>query len=136
MNTGSRRRERKYEEMSSIGQSIVMALTVTVNKLASSNLQAVPRSSAISDPDVGIGRRGLLFSSLLITTPQASDSRTLLLQSTLPLSSASSFSHFRSQPYSLLFLLPEYLKKSQENKDKNDRQVKHFLAPFRSFTWV
>lgn len=75
--------------MSSIGQSILMALTVTVNKYASSNVQAVHRSerkrptstSTNTNPtSTDIARRGLLLSTVLAAT-QITDSRTELLQS-------------------------------------------------------
>jgi len=70
--------------MSSLGQSILMALTVTVNRFASSNVQAVhrrerkrPTATTTSD----IGRRGLLLLSTVAAVPQDSASRTELLQS-------------------------------------------------------
>ncbi|XP_061355647.1 uncharacterized protein LOC133300161 [Gastrolobium bilobum] len=88
--------------MSSIGQSILMALTVTVNKYASSNLQAVHRTqgkAATTTPtlstNVGLGRRGLVLSTVIATT-QVPDPRTDLLK--------------------------KYLKKSEENKEKNDKE--------------
>lgn len=82
-----------------------MALTVSGNKYASSNLQAVhgtqgkasnrttPTSS--TNVKVELGRRGLVLSSLIATT-QVPDSRTQLLK--------------------------KYLKKSEENKEKNDKE--------------
>ncbi|KAF3973268.1 hypothetical protein ACB098_07G086400 [Castanea mollissima] len=90
--------------MSSIGQSILMALTVTVNKYASSNVQAVHRSERkrptststnTNSTSTDIARRGLLLSTVLAAT-QITDSRTELLQ--------------------------KYLKKSDENKAKNDKE--------------
>ncbi|BBH09711.1 hypothetical protein Prudu_022284 [Prunus dulcis] len=65
---------RSGKAMSSISQSILMALTVTVNKFASSNVQAVHRrqrkdrrkttsSKAAND----FGRRGLLLSAAFAT---------------------------------------------------------------------
>ncbi|XP_030944052.1 uncharacterized protein LOC126707160 [Quercus robur] len=88
--------------MSSIGQSILMALTVTVNKYASSNVQAVhrserkrPTSTNTNSTSTDIARRGLLLSTVLAAT-QITDSRTELLQ--------------------------KYLKKSDENKTKNDKE--------------
>ncbi|KAK4563408.1 hypothetical protein RGQ29_005788 [Quercus rubra] len=88
--------------MSSIGQSILMALTVTVNKYASSNVQAVhrserkrPTSTNTNSNSTDIARRGLLLSTVLAAT-QITDSRTELLQ--------------------------KYLKKSEENKTKNDKE--------------
>ncbi|XP_042980525.1 uncharacterized protein LOC122310588 [Carya illinoinensis] len=88
--------------MSSIGQSILMALTVTVNRFASSNVQAVhrrerktPSSTTTTTTTSDIGRRCLLFSTLVFA-PQVADSRTDLLK--------------------------QYLKKSEENKSKNDKE--------------
>ncbi|RDX78725.1 hypothetical protein CR513_40957 [Mucuna pruriens] len=89
--------------MSSIGQSILMALTVTVNKYASSNLQAVHRTqgkaanktTATLSTNVELGRRGLILSTVIATT-QVPDSRTQLLK--------------------------KYQKKSEENKEKNDKE--------------
>ncbi|KAE9589341.1 putative photosystem I reaction centre subunit N [Lupinus albus] len=87
--------------MSSVGQSILMALTVTLNKYyASSNLQAVHGSqvktaNSSTNLNFEFGRRGLFLSTLIATT-QLPDSRTQLLQ--------------------------KYLKKSEENKEKNDKE--------------
>ncbi|KAL2324294.1 hypothetical protein Fmac_023352 [Flemingia macrophylla] len=87
--------------MSSIGQSILMALTVTVNKYASSNFQAVQGKAANKTTpttlttNLELGRRGLLLSTAIATT-QVPDSRTQLLE--------------------------KYQKKSQENKEKNDKE--------------
>ncbi|KAJ1397282.1 Photosystem I reaction centre subunit N, chloroplastic [Sesbania bispinosa] len=91
--------------MSSVGQGILMALTVTVNKYASSNLQAVHRTQANPSPTTPsslssstngeLGRRGLVLSTVIATT-QVPDSRTQLLK--------------------------KYLKKSEENKEKNDKE--------------
>ncbi|KAI4295783.1 hypothetical protein L6164_035793 [Bauhinia variegata] len=93
--------------MSSIGQSVLMALTVSVNRSASCNLQAVHRSQGkgkgkesiprtpASTCTTNVRKRGLLL-SLVIATSQVPDSRTELLQ--------------------------KYLKKSQENKEKNDKE--------------
>ncbi|KAJ7967596.1 Photosystem I reaction centre subunit N [Quillaja saponaria] len=85
--------------MSSISQSILMALTVAVNRYASSNVQAVHRRQGKPTPKTtttkDLGRRGL-FLSAAIAASQAPDSRTELLK--------------------------KYLKKSQENKDKNDKE--------------
>ncbi|XP_073222997.1 uncharacterized protein [Cicer arietinum] len=87
---------------SSIGQSILMALTVTVNKYASSNmhLQAVHKkqrqaTNSNLSTNAGFGRRGLVLSTVIAAT-QVPDSRTQLLQ--------------------------KYLEKSEENKDKNDKE--------------
>ncbi|KAK4848823.1 hypothetical protein QYF36_017814 [Acer negundo] len=86
--------------MSSIGQSILMALTVTVNKYASSNVQAVHRRSEESrtkTTTADFGRRGLLLSTALAAAPpQLSDSANQLLK--------------------------KYLKKSEANKEKNDKE--------------
>ncbi|KAF3435572.1 hypothetical protein FNV43_RR22661 [Rhamnella rubrinervis] len=89
--------------MSSIGQSILMALTVTVNKLASSNVQAAAvhrRRSNSSNTSASTidanGRRGLLLSTMLAASQLTDDSRTQLLK--------------------------KYLKKSEENKAKNDKE--------------
>lgn len=72
---------------SSIGQSILMALTVTVNKYASSNmhLQAVHKkqrqaTNSNLSTNAGFGRRGLVLSTVIAAT-QVPDSRTQLLQS-------------------------------------------------------
>ncbi|XP_068491360.1 uncharacterized protein [Phaseolus vulgaris] len=89
--------------MSSIGQTILMALTITLNKYASSNLQAVHRTRGkaphTSTPNLStkieLGRRGVVLSTLIATT-QIPDSRTQLLQ--------------------------KYQKKSEENKEKNDKE--------------
>ncbi|KAL6219041.1 PREDICTED: uncharacterized protein LOC101306771 [Fragaria vesca subsp. vesca] len=88
--------------MSSIGQTILMALTVTVNKFASSNVQAVQRKqrkgtkkTTPSGATTDFGRRGLLLSAA-VATPQLSDSATELLK--------------------------KYLKRSEDNKAKNDKQ--------------
>ncbi|XP_022745097.1 uncharacterized protein LOC111295718 [Durio zibethinus] len=101
--------------MSSIAQSILMALTVTVNQFASSNVHAVHRKQGKSPPtsskpkptntntitaaasttDMGLGRRGLILSAMA-SAPQLNDSRTELLK--------------------------KYLKKSEENKAKNDKE--------------
>ncbi|GLU09034.1 hypothetical protein SLE2022_259140 [Rubroshorea leprosula] len=101
--------------MASISQSILMALTVTVNKFASSNVHAVHRKEAKTPPTAktkvattnappitaavaanDIGRRGLILSTATVAAPQFSDSRTELLK--------------------------KYLKKSEENKVKNDKE--------------
>ncbi|XP_062089155.1 uncharacterized protein LOC133795715 [Humulus lupulus] len=84
--------------MSSIGQSILMALTVTMNKYASSNVQAVHRKRK-KTPTTTLhdihGRRGLLLSTV-VAALQVTDSKTQLLQ--------------------------KYLKKTEENKAKNDKE--------------
>ncbi len=68
--------------MSSIGQSILMALTVTVNRFASSNVQAVHRRERKrpTTTTTDIGRRGLLLSTVVAAT-QITDSRTEILKS-------------------------------------------------------
>ncbi|KAK6241203.1 hypothetical protein QUC31_015125 [Theobroma cacao] len=103
--------------MSSMAQSVLMALTVTVNQFASSNVHAVHRKQGKSPPPttskpkpstttpitagaatsdtIGIGRRGLILSAVA-SAPQLNDSRTELLK--------------------------KYLKKSEENKAKNDKE--------------
>lgn len=65
-----------------------MAVTVTVNKFASSNVQAVQRKQrkgtkkiTPSGATTDFGRRGLLLSAA-VATPQLSDSATELLKST------------------------------------------------------
>ncbi|XWS68144.1 hypothetical protein CRYUN_Cryun04dG0066000 [Craigia yunnanensis] len=99
--------------MSSIAQSVLMALTLTVNQFASSNVHAVHRKQDKSPPttskpkptstltaaattsDIGIARRCLILSAVA-SAPQFNDSRTELLK--------------------------KYLKKSEENKAKNDKE--------------
>ncbi|KAL3730244.1 hypothetical protein ACJRO7_027277 [Eucalyptus globulus] len=88
--------------MASIAQNVLMALTATVNKFASSNVQAVPRGEgwrrkpratpADSRQSVAGTRRCLL----LLSTVAVGDSRTEILE--------------------------KYLKKSEENKSKNDKE--------------
>lgn len=70
-----------------------MALTVTVNKFASSNVQAVhrkqkkaPKKSTSATSTNDIGRRGLLLSAL-VATPPLSDSGAELLKSKVLISS-------------------------------------------------
>ncbi|KAK7280241.1 hypothetical protein RJT34_25303 [Clitoria ternatea] len=96
--------------MSSIGQSILMALTVTVNKYVSSNLQAVhgkqgkatnSTTPILSTNIVGLQRRGLLLSAAIATA-----TTTLRVP----------------EPDSRTQLLKKYLKKSEENKEKNDKE--------------
>ncbi|XP_059448299.1 uncharacterized protein LOC132179575 [Corylus avellana] len=90
--------------MSSIGQSILMALTVTVNRFASSNVQAVHRrerkrptaATTTTTTTSDLGRRGLLLLSTVAAAPQVTVSGTELLQ--------------------------KYLKKSEQNKAKNDKE--------------
>ncbi|ESQ30483.1 hypothetical protein EUTSA_v10011862mg [Eutrema salsugineum] len=85
--------------MSSIGQSILMALTVTVNKYASSNVQAVRRNEikrdSLTASTTDLGRRNILFSSssFLAAALTTSDQ-----------------------------LLQKYLKKTEENRTKNDKE--------------
>lgn len=70
--------------MSSIGQTMLMALTVTVNKYASSNIQAVHNrkrpNQTLTSTNIGFGRRGLVLSAVVAAT-QIPESRTQLLQS-------------------------------------------------------
>ncbi|WJX21137.1 hypothetical protein P8452_10604 [Trifolium repens] len=80
---------------------MLMALTVTVNKYASSNMQAVhnrkqAKPTLLSSTNVGFGRRALVLSTVVAATTQDPESRTLLLQ--------------------------KYLKKTEENKEKNDKE--------------
>ncbi|EOA37196.1 hypothetical protein CARUB_v10010637mg [Capsella rubella] len=85
--------------MSSIGQSILMALTVTVNKYASSSVQSVRRNESKRDSlttqTADLGRRNVIFSS------------TSFIAAALTTSDQ---------------LLQKYLKKSEENKSKNDKE--------------
>ncbi|XP_065872387.1 uncharacterized protein [Euphorbia lathyris] len=85
--------------MSSISQSVLMALTVTVNKIASSNVHSVQRrdtqtTSSSSSASV-FSKRGIILSALVAVYP-VNDSKTLLLD--------------------------KYLKKSEDNKAKNDKE--------------
>ncbi|KAF8019907.1 hypothetical protein BT93_G0563 [Corymbia citriodora subsp. variegata] len=89
--------------MASIAQNVLMALTATVNKFASSNVQAVPRgegwqrkprAAPADSRQSGAGTRRCLL--LLSAVAAAGDSRTELLD--------------------------KYLKKSDENKAKNDKE--------------
>ncbi|KAE8712255.1 Magnesium transporter 4 isoform 1 [Hibiscus syriacus] len=91
--------------MGSMAQSALMALTLALNQFASSNVHAVDRKqgkspSAASKPKTItaaiIARRGLVL-SVGAYNPQLSDSGTQLLR--------------------------RYLKKSEENKAKNDKEV-------------
>ncbi|CAH2036290.1 unnamed protein product [Thlaspi arvense] len=85
--------------MSSVGQSILMALTVTVNKYASSNVQAVRRNETKRDcltaSTTDLGRRNILFSSSSFIAAALTTSDQLL---------------------------QKYLKKTEENKTKNDKE--------------
>ncbi|KAG8650580.1 hypothetical protein MANES_07G054000v8 [Manihot esculenta] len=85
--------------MSSISQSVLMALAVTVNKFASSNVHAVQRKESKTSPatsPAAFPRRGFLLSTLVAAYPLTTDSKTQLLN--------------------------KYLKKSEENKAKNDKE--------------
>ncbi|CAH8384180.1 unnamed protein product [Eruca vesicaria subsp. sativa] len=83
--------------MSSVGQSILMALTVTVNKYASSNVQAVRRNDTKRDSlTTDLRRRNIIFSSSSSFLAAALTTSDQLLQ--------------------------KYLKKSEENKTKNDKE--------------
>ncbi|CAL1356949.1 unnamed protein product [Linum trigynum] len=92
-----------------VSQSVLMALTATVNKFTSSNVHALPRpqhkkdtsssSSSSSGAAAAIpfqGRRSVLLSAIIGAYPIATDSGTELLN--------------------------KYLKKSEENKAKNDKE--------------
>ncbi|XP_011030314.1 PREDICTED: uncharacterized protein LOC105129792 [Populus euphratica] len=91
--------------MSSVSQSVLMALTVTFNKFASSNVNAVhkkegKRAAAATTAKAAsraadIGRRGVLLSTV-VGVYSVNDSRTELLK--------------------------KYLKKSEDNKTKNDKE--------------
>ncbi|KAE8661559.1 Magnesium transporter 4 isoform 1 [Hibiscus syriacus] len=91
--------------MGSMAQSVLMAVTVTVNQFASSNVHVVHRKqgkspSATSKPKsitaAVMTRRDLVLSAVA-SAPQLSDSGTQLLK--------------------------RYLKKSDENKAKNDKEA-------------
>ncbi|KFK35961.1 hypothetical protein AALP_AA4G060300 [Arabis alpina] len=86
--------------MSSISQSILMALTVTVNKYASSNVQAVRRNdskrNSLTAPNADLGRRNIILSSSSSFLAAALTTSDQLLQ--------------------------KYLKKTEENKAKNDKE--------------
>ncbi|CAF2081598.1 unnamed protein product [Brassica rapa] len=86
--------------MSSVGQSILMALTVTVNKYASSNVQAVRRNetkrTSLTASTTDLRRRNIIFSSSSSFLAAALTTSDQLLQ--------------------------KYLKKSEENKTKNDKE--------------
>ncbi|OWM64779.1 hypothetical protein CDL15_Pgr028496 [Punica granatum] len=90
-----------------------MAFTATVNKLASSNARAVPRGGGgrgrgrgredrrrtnpnRSSSATDFGRRCLLLAASVVAAPQPTDSRTELLK--------------------------RYLKKSEDNRAKNDKE--------------
>ena len=120
--------------MSSIGQSILMALTVTVNRFASSNVQAVhrrerkrPTAATTAAATSDFGRRGLLLLSTVAAAPQVTVSGTELLQSITYLSASVVLISCNSHPLvwinKELIIFSEYLKKSQENKAKNDKEV-------------
>uniref|UniRef100_A0A2C9VIQ6 Uncharacterized protein n=1 Tax=Manihot esculenta TaxID=3983 RepID=A0A2C9VIQ6_MANES len=68
--------------MSSISQSVLMALAVTVNKFASSNVHAVQRKESKTSPatsPAAFPRRGFLLSTLVAAYPLTTDSKTQLL---------------------------------------------------------
>ncbi|XP_010461848.1 PREDICTED: uncharacterized protein LOC104742534 [Camelina sativa] len=85
--------------MSSVGQSILMALTVTVNKYASYNVPSVRRNDTKRDSlaarTADLGRRNVLFSSSSFIAAALTTSDQLL---------------------------QKYLKKTEENKAKNDKE--------------
>jgi len=80
-----------FSQMSSISQSVLMALTVTFNKFASSNVNAVhkkesKRAAAATTAKAAsraadIGRRGVLLSTV-VGVYSVNDSRIELLKST------------------------------------------------------
>ncbi|GAV90872.1 PsaN domain-containing protein [Cephalotus follicularis] len=98
--------------MSTIGHSLLMALTVTVNKYASSNVQAAHKreakkptsksKAATTTATQHLERRSLLLSTV-VAASQVIDSKTELLKSAI-------------------YIFPEYLKKTEENKAKNDKE--------------
>ena len=127
--------------MSSIGQSILMALTVTVNKYNSSNVQAVrrKRKRPLTNTSSDFGKRTLLLSTV-VAALQVPESRTQLLKGNtfiqysicirifirtyvlrILFSSVCLFCVFLCI---VLYCCSEYLKKSEENKAKNDKEVK------------
>ncbi|CAI0385564.1 unnamed protein product [Linum tenue] len=85
-----------------VSQSVLMALTATVNKFTSSNVHALPRpqhkkdTSSSSSSSSSSSRRSVLLSAIIGAYPIATDSGTELLN--------------------------KYLKKSEENKAKNDKE--------------
>ncbi|KAI5576877.1 hypothetical protein BDE02_09G075300 [Populus trichocarpa] len=88
--------------MTSISQSVLMALTVTVNKFASSNVHAVSKKEGKRPPKAAtraadIGRRGVLLSTMADVFSVNDSISTELLK--------------------------RYSKKSEENKAKNDKEV-------------
>lgn len=121
-----------------------MALTVTVNRFASSNVQPVHRrerkrptaaAATTTASASDIGRRGLLLLSTVAAAPQVTDSRTELLQSITYLFLLISFNfHPLVLINQQLIIFSEYLKKSDENKAKNDKEVKHFLLKLLCFS--
>ncbi|KAG8501027.1 hypothetical protein CXB51_003121 [Gossypium anomalum] len=106
--------------MGLIAQSVLMTLIVTINQFASSNLYAVHRKQGKSPSPTSkpkptntktitaeIARRGLIL-SVVASAPQLNDSKTKLLKSSTEQNSK---------------ILTEYLKKTEENKAKNDKEV-------------
>ncbi|WCJ18003.1 hypothetical protein M5689_000385 [Euphorbia peplus] len=82
---------------SSLSQSVLMALTVTVNKIASSNVHSVQRKDTKKASASSVfSKRGLLFSALVAVYPTNNDSKSQLLD--------------------------KYLKKSEENRAKYDKE--------------
>lgn len=85
-------------------------------------------------------RRGLLSSSFLAFAAafsEANDSRSALLQSMFPfLNTHSCKLSYSFTVYSIfVWILVEYLNKSQENKAKNDKEVTCFFIPRWKFLW-
>ncbi|KAF9665921.1 hypothetical protein SADUNF_Sadunf16G0175000 [Salix dunnii] len=96
---------------SSISQSVMMALTVTVNKFASSNVHAVhkkegKRTAKAATRAADIGRRGVLLSTV-VGVYSVNDSKTELLK--------------------------RYLKKSEDNRAKNDKESVLFFKRMDSY---
>lgn len=109
---------------SSIGQSILMAITVTVNKYASSNVQPVSyKKTSPTGKNRGSesgSRRGLVLAAVIA---QASDSQSQLLSSKALMETLllKTLSFWDWNPTAVVHA--EFLKKSEENKVKNDKEV-------------
>ena len=76
-----------FQQMTSISQSVLMALTVTVNKFASSNVHAVNKKEGKRPPKAAtraadIGRRGVLLSTMVDVFSVNDSISTELLKST------------------------------------------------------
>ncbi|XP_030550387.2 uncharacterized protein LOC115755205 [Rhodamnia argentea] len=95
--------------MASIAQNVLMALTATVNKFASSNVQAVPRGE-------GWRQRKSRAAPALSRQSGIGTRRSLLLLSTAAAALSQAAGGSQTE------LLKRYLKKSEENKAKNDKE--------------